>query len=195
MHERIYALPSEWAKHLEGSYFPKAVLRDVTQAGQPVWYLDHGSQNVEQSDHCNTVLVRWVVRERGVTLAGPDPASLVDPVPVELLRQHSYKVIHEWGRDILANPEHYNNRFYQAFIVLNYSRMLHDISVGEHGSKRTGAEWAKANLDPKWIPLIDRSWSGRPNPAVSVRTPADPDDFKATLDYVRYIMNESKRIF
>jgi hypothetical protein len=37
-----------------------------------------------------------------------------------------------------------------------------------------------------WIPLVVRSWSGRPNPAVSVRTPADFKD---------YIMNESKRIF
>src|SRR6059058_2048741 len=43
VHERIYALDSEWAKHLEGSYFPLATLRDHRAAGSPLWYLDHGS--------------------------------------------------------------------------------------------------------------------------------------------------------
>ena len=27
MHDRVYELGSEWAKHLEGSYFPKEILR------------------------------------------------------------------------------------------------------------------------------------------------------------------------
>src|SRR5881392_171455 len=28
LHEHVYALDSEWAKHLEGSYFPLAILGD-----------------------------------------------------------------------------------------------------------------------------------------------------------------------
>lgn len=28
MHDRIYALDSQWAQHLEGSYFPREILRD-----------------------------------------------------------------------------------------------------------------------------------------------------------------------
>jgi len=58
LHQRIYALPSEWAKHLEGSYFPASVLRDLAQRANPLWYLDHGSQTLVQSDHCNTLVVR-----------------------------------------------------------------------------------------------------------------------------------------
>ena len=33
MHERIFNLECEWARHLEGSYFPKKILRDYTQRG------------------------------------------------------------------------------------------------------------------------------------------------------------------
>jgi predicted nucleotidyltransferase len=33
IHKRIYDLPSEWAKHLEGSYFPVAILRDYNRSG------------------------------------------------------------------------------------------------------------------------------------------------------------------
>jgi len=186
VHERIYGLDIPWAQHLEGSYFPREVLRDYTRQGELLWYLDHGSRSLIQSDHCNTVLVRWVVREQGVALAGPPPALLVDPIPVEALREHIRTTIHDWGQEILSHPDEYNNRFYQGFIVLNYCRMLHDLQRVSPGSKLAGAQWAKANLDPFWNGLIDRSWNGRPDPAVSVRQPADPNDFQETLEFINY---------
>jgi hypothetical protein len=191
MHDRIYNLDCAWAQHLEGSYFPGDVLKDASQSGSPVWYLDHGSRSLERSNHCNTVLVRWVVREYGVALTGLNPKSLVNAIPVATLRREIAEVISGWGWELLTDPEPYNNRFYQAFIVLNYCRMLHDLCNGFPGSKRSGAEWAKTTLDPSWADLIDRSWDGRPNPAVSVRQRADPQDFKRTLEFVRYIIELS----
>jgi predicted nucleotidyltransferase len=192
MHGRVYRLESEWAKHLEGSYFPREVLKNLSKRGLPLWYLDHGARSLIRSDHCNTLLVRWVVREKGVALSGPPPGTLVDPVPTELLRQEIVETITHWGREILADPARYNNRFYQSFIVLSYCRMLHDLSRGYPGSKREGAEWAKTALDPTWRDLIDRAWDGRPDPARKVKQPADPKDFARTLEFVAYVMNESQ---
>jgi hypothetical protein len=194
MHERIYHLETEWAKHLEGSYFPQAILRHHANRGKKIWYLDHGARSLIESDHCNTIVVRWVVREKGMTLAGPPPDTLVEPISADLLRSDIFAVITEWGQEILADPDRYDNRFYQGFIVLSYCRMLHDLHTGENRSKQAGAEWAKRNLDPVWVGLIDRSWSCRPNPAVSVRTPADPADFAATLKFVQTIIDESKKL-
>ncbi|HET7089175.1 MAG TPA: aminoglycoside adenylyltransferase domain-containing protein [Anaerolineae bacterium] len=191
MHKRIYSLDCGWAQHLEGSYFPREVLRQYDQRGKPLWYLDHGSQSLVRSDHCNTVVVRWVVREHGVALAGQRPKTLVDPIPVETLRREIMATIRDWGQQILDKPETFNNRFYQTFIVLNYCRMLHDLHTGNTGSKRAGAEWAKATLDPSWAGLIDRAWDGRPDPALSVRQPADPKDFKSTLEFIQYIIEAS----
>lgn len=195
MHERIYCLDISWAQHLEGSYFPKETLRDCDHSGKPLWYLDHGSRSLIKANHCNTVVVRWVVRENGVTLAGPPPATLIDPIPVERLRKEIMATITGWGQEIIANPSPFNNRFYQAFIVLNFCRMLHDLQTGFLGSKLAGAEWAKANLDPAWHGLIDRTWAGRPNPAVSVRQLADPKDFEDTLKFVQYVINESSLLY
>lgn len=191
VHERIYCLDNPWAKHLEGSYFPREVLQCSAQSGGPLWYLDHGSRSLIQSNHCNTVLVRWVVRENGITLAGPSPALLVDPIPVETLRKEMLATMNGWGQEILSNPEPYNNRFYQGFIVLSYCRMLHDLHRGFPGSKLAGAEWAKANLDPSWQGLVDRAWNTRPDPAVSSRERADPKDFKATLEFVNYCRDKA----
>jgi len=193
IHQRVYSLDSEWAKHLEGSYFPLAVLGHRERRGTPLWYLDHGSQTLIPSDHCNTILVRYVLREMGVTLAGPSPATLVDPIPVDAVGEETRATIRDWGREILDRPEVYANRFYQGYLVLSYARMLHDLTVGRPGSKRAGAEWAKARFGPRWADLIDRAWGGRPDPAVSVREPADPADYERTLEFVRLIMGEAER--
>lgn len=190
---RIYDLPIPWAQHLEGSYFPQDILRPTARAGEPVWYLGHGSRELVRSNHCNTVVVRWTVREHGVTLAGPAPADLIDPIPVDVLRADILTTIRDWGGEILAHPDRFANRFYQGYLVLNFSRMLRDCLAGDTGSKRMGAEWAKAHLDPSWAGLIDRAWATRPDPASSVRNPADPDDFRATLDFVRYVIEISRR--
>jgi predicted nucleotidyltransferase len=193
MHDQVYQLDSKWAQHLEGSYFPKKILRHHSKRGAELWYLDNGARSLIKSDHCNTILVRWVVREKGVTLTGAAPNTLVDPISNELLRADIYKTIINWGQEILDNPKSFNNRFYQSFIVLSYCRMLHDLHRGSAGSKREGAEWAKSTLDPSWTDLIDGSWAGRPNPAQQVQQPADPQDFKKTLKFVEYVMVESKR--
>ncbi|HEY7347801.1 MAG TPA: aminoglycoside adenylyltransferase domain-containing protein [Ktedonobacterales bacterium] len=192
MHARLYGLESAWAQHLEGSYFPQRILRRPPQSNGLLWYLDHGSRSLIQSDHCNTLLVRWVVREQGIPLAGPAPVTLIDPLSVTALRQEMLATIQDWGQDILAHPDHYQNRFYQTYIVLQYCRMLHDLHNGFPGSKRAGAAWAKTTLDTSWKGLIDRTWAGRPNPALSVRQPADQADFQATLEFVRYIINQSR---
>jgi len=193
MHGRIFDIECEWARHLEGSYFPTGVLRDCARRGEQLWYLDNGSRALVRSEHCNTAVVRWTVREHGVCLAGPAPATLVNPIPVELLRQEILGVITDWGQKILTEPESFHNRFYQGFIVLSFCRMLRDLRAGSVGPKRTGAEWAKAALDSSWAGLIDRAWLTRPNPAISVRQPPDADDFTFTLEFVRYVMSEAER--
>lgn len=190
-HARVYGLDCVWAQHLEGSYFPRDVLRRCDRRGTPLWYLEHGAWSLDQSTHCNTAVVRWTVREHGVVLAGPRPKHLVDPIPTRMLREEILATIRDWGKEILEDPERFSNRFYQAFIVLSYCRMLHDLHTGRVGSKRAGAEWAKAALDPSWAGLIDRSWDGRPNPALSVRQPADPAEFERTLDFVRHVIEVS----
>lgn len=197
MHARIYDLDCAWAQHLEGSYFPKETLRLPPQPGKTLWYLDNGARQLVRSVHCNTLVVRWQFRQQGIALLGPPPTALLDPIPVADLRREILAVMHDWGGEILANPEHFNNRFYQGFIVLSFCRMLHSLHslhTGAIQSKRRGAEWAKAALDPSWHDLIDRTWATRPVPEVSVRTPADPVDFQRTLAFVRYVTGQADKV-
>ena len=188
MHARIYNGDSKWAKRLEGSYFPGAVLRDCAQSGRELWYLDNGSSVLVRSNHCNKTVIRWILRERGVVLSGPEPSALIDPITAEDLRGAILASINGSWEQILANPEQFKNRFYQSFIVLHFCRKLHDLVVGAVGSKRVGAEWAKRHLGQPWIGLIERAWEMRTDPEVSIRQAASEADFDSTLEVVREVI-------
>lgn len=190
MHERIYNINSRWAKHLEGSYFPKAIISKPPRYGEEIWFLNNGWHNLIRSDHCNTLLVRFVVREHGITLVGPSPETLIEPISTDALRKEIYTVMNRWGQEIFNDPEIINNRFYQAYGVLNYCRMLHDLYRGQAGSKLAGAEWMLYNgFAEEWAGLIERSWARRVNPANWVGLPADPDDYQATLEFIHYVID------
>jgi GrpB-like predicted nucleotidyltransferase (UPF0157 family) len=186
MHRALYALDCPWAQHLEGSYMPLAMLRRMDPAHEPLWYLDNGSQELIFSDHCNTLVVRWQVREQGVALIGPPATELVEPVPVEALRQEVLDTMRDWAATFLDTPQVIANRWYQPFVVLSYCRMLHTLATGRIHSKPAGARWGNSNLHPRWSGLIRRAWDERPDPWRKVWQPADPQEVQITLAFVRY---------
>ena len=193
MHARIYNLETDWARHLEGSYFPREILKCGDPAKKPLLYLDNTYDKLIRSDHDNSLVVRWVVREHGITLAGPDPRELIDPVSTDDLRREVLATMHDWAQDILADRWQMNNRWAQPFAVLSYCRMLHTLQTGRIESKLAGAQWAKSALDSRWTGLIQRAWDERPNPSLKVRQNADPHDLKSTLEFIAYALDSTQQ--
>ncbi|OGO06084.1 MAG: hypothetical protein A2Y73_08495 [Chloroflexi bacterium RBG_13_56_8] len=189
MHARIYDLDSHWAQHLEGSYFPRDTLKRYDPTSKKLLYLDNTSRVLIRSHHCDTQVVRWVVRECGITLAGPPPDKLITSVSADDLRQEVLMAMRDWAQQIFADPDQINNRFYQPFAVLTYCRMLYTLYVGRVASKPAAAEWAKGALDSRWAGLIQRARKERPNPSLKIRRPADMEDLKSTLAFIRYALD------
>lgn len=156
---------------------------------EPLVYFDRGHRVAALDTHCNTAVVRRVVRQCGVRLAGAEPASLVDPVPVETLRAEIYTRMSAWGREVLALPDKWAIRFYQGFLMLNYCRAWCDLATGTVGSKRRGAEWAKERVTPDHAQLIDRAWATRVDTANTWNLPADPADYQGTLDFLAWLLD------
>lgn len=191
MHGRIYDLDSDWAKHLEGSYFAKGTLRRHDPASEPLHYLDNTSRELIRSKHDDTLVVRWVVRECGVVLAGPAPDELIDPISADDLRMEVLSTMRDWGQEIFANPDQMSNRWYQPFAVLSYCRMLQTMHTGRVESKPAAVRWAEDALDSRWAGLIQRAWDERPNPSTKVKQQADPDELKSTLEFIEYALAAS----
>lgn len=186
MHARIFEIDSNWAKHLEGSYAPVEIIRRADSAKTPLLYIDNGSRELVRSTHDNDLVVRWVVRECSIPLAGPDPKELFDPVAVDELRGEVMETMRTWAEDIFAGRYTIGNCWAQPFAVLSYCRMLHTLETGRVGSKPEGMRWALRALEARWSGLIQRAWEARPDPSSKVRQPADPGDVENTLDFIRH---------
>jgi hypothetical protein len=193
MHRRLYALDSPWAQHLEGSYVPKNALRHVDESRASYWYLDNGASELIRDRHCNTAIVRWTLRERGVVLAGPSPKSLVEPVTAEQLRQDVLRDLPGW-RAWAPEPTKAGgmSRWKQPYLVVNSCRMLHTFETGRVGSKRDAGEWALRVLDPEWADLVRQALDDRRDPWVRVYEPADPDTIQRTLAFVDYVVRRAR---
>src|SRR2546430_10525075 len=74
VHERIYGLDIPWAQHLEGSYFPREVLRYSAHSGGEPRDFRHGGRSPLQTDHRQTIFGRWGGRGHGGSPAGAFPA-------------------------------------------------------------------------------------------------------------------------
>jgi Domain of unknown function (DUF4111) len=184
LHQRLYSLPTSWAQHLEGSYVPRKVLRRPDPARRPLLYLDNGATEFALDNHDNTAVVRWLLREHGVVLAGPDPRELVDPITANELRAEMRWALGQW-RAWFRSIDSINRRAL-AVAVLSHARILHTLAVGEVTSKRVAGEWALHALDPEWRPLIHWALEDRPHPWTKVREPADPAQLRRTRQFLNY---------
>jgi predicted nucleotidyltransferase len=188
MHARIYNLGPEWAKHLEGSYFPKDILKSGDPAKKELWFLDNTFDKLILSNHDNTLVVRWVVREYGITLAGIPAKELIDFVSADDLRKEILSTMQEWGDEINSGRWKMENKWAQPFAVISYCRMLHSLNTGRIASKLSGAEWAKNALNHHWTGLIQRAWDERPNPSFKVRQSAEPNEIEKTKEFIRFAL-------
>jgi predicted nucleotidyltransferase len=202
MHKRLYALDTTWAQHLEGSYIPKDSLRRLNSSRPPYLYLDNGSSELEWDNHDNTEVVRWSLREYGITLAGPDLKSLIDPVSADQLRQEIHSTMHEWASWAQASQERFESaegggpsmsRWKQPYVVLSYCRMLHTLGTGRVGSKREGGQWAVEALNHEWKNLIQQALDDRPDPWERVHQAADPQTVKNSVAFIDYALEEADR--
>ena len=67
LHADMRSRPGFWVHHLEGSYAPQDELRSLSDLGKKWLFIDQGKScsDMEWSTHCNTEVVRWILREHG----------------------------------------------------------------------------------------------------------------------------------
>jgi hypothetical protein len=182
LHQTLYARPTPWAQHLEGSYISRSVLRRPDPDRGPLLYLDNGATEFTRDNHDNTAIVRWSLRERGVVLAGPDPRELVDPITADELRAEVRWALGLW-RAWFQSRDSIDRRAL-AVAVLSHARILHTLAIGEVTSKRVAGEWTLHTLDPEWAPLIHWALADRSDPWTKVREPADPALLRRTQQLI-----------
>jgi predicted nucleotidyltransferase len=197
MHERIYWLETPWAQHLEGSYPPRESLRRVDPSRSPWLYLDNGATELVRDGHCNTAVVRWILREHGVVLAGPDPNGLVEPVSAEELRSEMQTAARDWAEWAREPHPRFGpgamSRREQSLLALSFCRILHTFATGRVTSKPEAGRWALQTLDLEWASLIQRALDDRADQWGQVQQQADDRAVERALAFVDYALARMTR--
>jgi hypothetical protein len=178
LNRRLQGMP--WAARLEGSFLPLCAFEDFNPAGTPFptigmggWFgLDH--KGIERA------LQRHLLREHGIALAGPAPASFIAPVGPAALKAETLDMLHGWWRSQRDDPVRLRRRGYQAYAALTMCRMLYTLETGCVASKPAAAAWARPRVAREWRDLIDRALAWRDGDGV--------DDFSLTLDLIGWML-------
>ena len=115
---------------------------------------------VQRSTHCNAEIVRWTLREKGITLAGPHPATLVDPVPPAAIRARTRADLATLLPDLAAWAP-LDVAWTQRYLVATTCRMLYSLETAEVTSKRRAMEWALGHCGGEWGPLLRQAIDDR----------------------------------
>ena len=213
LHAGFHRQSSYWAKHLEGSYAVAAVIRRLASEPRdppgesprpPTWrdpgiglppcfypffFLNNGSDTLARSEHDNSKVVRWVVRERGVILHGPPPMTIIDPITSDELRAEVRSNLRTYLARYVSRHQPIDAVWLQSFFVTLICRMLHTLETGRIESKKAGTEWALRALDPQWQGLIMRAAATWANQQATWLNRPDESAVKATVEFMRYALN------
>lgn len=162
LHAEVPHRTGHWCHHLEGSFAPVAELGSVAALGRRWLFVDHGWDTMEWDDHCNRGYTRWILRERGLTLAGPAPAAWMDVVPPATLRQESRAALPTLLDDLATWIDIEAVAWGQRYAVVTACRTLYTLETAEVASKAGALEWAQRLLDPRWRPLLAQVRDDRP---------------------------------
>lgn len=176
MHEAIALTDFTYAQRLEGSYIPRQALwrYNPQNAHHPTIGTDWPFQVDFHGD--NWVVERYIVREHGVIIYGPDPTTLIDRVTPQEVRTAVYAQVKNFWQHQPDQPDWLRERAYQAFAVLTLCRALYTLQEGIVSSKPQAALWA-CEAYPRWKPIIERS--------LAWRSQHEEDDLTETLAFLR----------
>ena len=188
LHEEILTWPGYWAYNLEGSYAPRADLQTLDALGRPWLYVNRGSGDPEWSNHDNTEDVRWVLRERPLTLVGPEPREFACEVPAVALQRKMRPELANFLDDLLSWAS-FEVSWTQRYAVEAPSRMLYTLEHGEVISKPSALDWALRDLPADWHDLLRQVQADR---FVRWNDPPRPGSVERARAFVAYVQERAR---
>jgi oligoendopeptidase F len=80
MHTLLHAAGPKWSRKLEGAYFPQEDLRRHNIADRPIPWLGTDGHFARETPGSDWVIQRWILREKGIAIAGPPLKPMIDPI-------------------------------------------------------------------------------------------------------------------
>lgn len=149
MQNALIARFPQWDDHLEIAYLSLRALKTFKTESSPIGIISPGEPfHIKPAG--KDWLMNWhFVREKGLTLFGPPPQTIIEPTTEEEFIQSVKDHAAHWREWI----DHIHTRPSQAYAILTMCRTLYTCATGEQVSKKQAALWAAKEL-PEWSALI-----------------------------------------
>lgn len=182
MHERVALQYPTWSGRIETQYFSEIGLKTFKTQATPMGNISPGEPfHIIQAG--KEWLLNWYfVQTYGVTLFGPAPQTLIDPISkdefLEAVRDHA-----TFWREHVVHTRH--QRPYQSYAILTLCRALYTTTFGQQVSKRQAARWAEQQY-PLWAALIQQALVWRKD-----HTQLDNEStYPETAKFVHFMIDE-----
>lgn len=143
---------------LEIAYVSVQALRTFKMQTSPIGIISPG-EPFHMIEAGKDWLMNWyIVQEKGVTLFGPPPGDVIEPITREEYVQAVKAHMVAWSKDKVI--DWMDTRPSQAYVILTVCRALYTVQYGEQPSKIQAAAWAEKEL-PEWAALIRQAVAWR----------------------------------
>lgn len=159
MHRRIESSRSPYVSRYEITYLDRLAVRRFVPGERHATLRQGGSLEwVEHRVDC--IIERWVLREHGFRILGPDPHALIDPITSEQIAAASRARLAEWVR-WLDHPEERDwaevPRGLLAYQVETICRCRYAITQGTVATKPQAVRWALDAFPVQYRDTVERS--------------------------------------
>ncbi len=152
MHVDFAHQHKEWDDRIEVCYISLAALHTVKTGTSQVANISPGEPFHKRETSIEWLISWYVVRETSITLFGPAPKTIIEPISkdefLQAIRTHT-KAWDEWIHEM-------HHRKSQAYAILTMCRALYTLKYGEQVSKKQAALWAEKEF-PEWASLIENA--------------------------------------
>jgi hypothetical protein len=151
MHSEIIAQHRNWENRIEIGYIAVRDLK-ITQPHFTIALMSPGEPFHIKEASADWILNRYVLHEKGVSLYGPSPQLLVDPISKEELLDAVRVQAKAWRTWVYSG----RTRGFQAYAILTMCRIYYTLQTGDFVSKKQAALWTARAL-PEWSALISNA--------------------------------------
>jgi hypothetical protein len=195
LHARFDASGSPWAGKVEMVYVARHALRQPSSDNAQYPQVEKGRGFFLDRLEDGWLSQCYIVREYGVTLAGPYPQTLIAAVDPDAMRRMVAQIPEMWLDAAHNDPTwlawlrtHQN----QAFVTLTLCRLLYTLEMGGVASKPAAARWAQARLGEPWAALIQRALAAQHDSGVTPQQDA-AETVAQTVAFVEYTVERYRR--
>lgn len=160
--ERGHNQKNKWAAELEGSYMSRVEVRryDPQKATHP--HIRRARADLQWEHHIEDwVMLRFVLRNQGLVVAGPALEDLIDPISASDMRVATLALLQNWWAPKVVDKTPLASPFYRCYLTLTLCRMLYTTSTGRIASKPVAAQWVEQRFGGQWHSVINKAlqWS------------------------------------